>query len=614
MCGILGTAVRDGLDDTLTDQQLLDMRAHLLRRGPDGVGTWRSRGVALAHTRLAVRDLSAAGEQPMSSADGRWTLVYNGELYEDQELRRELSALGRRFEGHCDTETVLAAFEAWGTAAIPRLRGMFALAVYDARERRLILARDPLGMKPLYWWCDGRELAFASSPKALLAHPRISAEPNLHMVSAYLTTIRTSLGGQTLFKGVNTLEPGDVLEVGLNGGVLLPRTTRPWRATPVDAPLDHSVSPRDAAAGLREALTDSTTRHLQADVPTCVLLSGGLDSSVLAALASGGGGRLSTWCSGARGIGDSDFSHARRVAEHLGSDHHEVAVDAADFSARWDYMVDELGVPLSTPNEVAIFAVTEALRAEGMVVALSGEGADELFAGYEQSMLGADGFERSAPEFLSAGRFQLESAAWISPAVKPKVLQPKIAAVIEDDAFVIEEYDRLFATCASDVGVHASPLDPHLRFLRRNNLSCLLGRLDTASMLAGVEGRTPFADVRVMEMADALPMSTKFDLVAARTDAQIQSQARRGARGKLVLRKAFGESLPPSIISRPKASFPLPLQDWIGDHGGVLTSSAFAAELFQPELLQGVAADPAGNWSLAWPMANLARWGDRWWG
>ncbi len=223
---------RPSLSDARADALADGMRS----RGPDGAGIFRRDNVLLLHRRLAVRDPGPSGSQPMTSADGRHVLVYNGELYADRELRDELTALSQPpggFRGTSDTETVLAALSTWGTGALERMRGMYALAYVDMREQQLILARDPLGMKPLYWWTDGTELVFASTPAAVLGHPGVPLRPDLEMVSAYLTTIRTVLGKRTLFYGVQTLEPGEILEVDLSGERLEPRSSSSWNSVPV---------------------------------------------------------------------------------------------------------------------------------------------------------------------------------------------------------------------------------------------------------------------------------------------------------------------------------------------------------------------------------------------
>ncbi|MBL4689747.1 MAG: asparagine synthetase B, partial [Nannocystaceae bacterium] len=231
MCGFVGAIARAGRQPGLSDRGLdvwCDAVAH---RGPDGAASWRGGQVALGHRRLAIRDLSEAGAQPMHAPQGRGVLVYNGELYNDAELRAELGPYAAGFGGFataCDAETVLFAMMCWGEAAVSRLRGIFALAWIDNRERHALLARDPLGVKPLYWAGFGGELTFASEVAALLKHPAARAEPDLAMVSAYLTTVRRELGDRTMFKGVFSVLPGETLRVDLDDAALRPVLVSRW--------------------------------------------------------------------------------------------------------------------------------------------------------------------------------------------------------------------------------------------------------------------------------------------------------------------------------------------------------------------------------------------------
>ena len=292
------------------------MRERLAHRGPDDAGLHRPRPhVALAHRRLSVIDPSPAGHQPMTRPDGS-SLVYNGELYNDAELRDHLRrAIGTEFATHCDTETVLELLAAGDPRdTIPRMRGMFAFAYYDAANERLTLARDPLGIKPLYYWIgripssDGlhTEIAFASECQALLEHPAIDGAPDFITISAYLTTIRTTLGRRTLYAGVNCVLPGEVIEFDLRGcEPVITRSTPRW-----DVHREH--------AEIAETIQAAVAAHLRSDVPLCALLSGGLDSSIITSIASRhAGAQLRTFCSGAADAlqaQDSDFAHARSVA------------------------------------------------------------------------------------------------------------------------------------------------------------------------------------------------------------------------------------------------------------------------------------------------------------
>jgi asparagine synthase (glutamine-hydrolysing) len=513
MCGILGILGPRGRVIGIDDAAVIRMRDRMAHRGPDGAGLWRNGNAILAHRRLAVIDRSEAAGQPMLSGDGRYAIVYNGELYNDAELREELGRAGAaQFRTSSDTETVLAVLARWGPAGLSRLRGMYALGFYDTREGTLLIARDPLGIKPLYYrsgaLADGSSLVFASEIPAILAHPEVSARPDLVGVSGYLTTIRTVLGERTMFEGVRTLRPGQAILFDASGDEVVSR--------PVGTGRRAGHAGADAAAVMR----DSVERHLRSDVPICCLLSGGLDSSIVAAVAMARLGELRTYCSGTPGPSGEDFAFARLVAEKLGTIHTEAPVSREMFRERWPEMVSRLGVPLSTPNEVAINEVARTLRGQGNIVALSGEGADELFAGYDVPMLDAARFEgllprdekRDAawnlPEVTHPGEFQLYSNAWVSPKAKSAVLREEVWRALEEDHAVKEFYRGEFEAVAGERG-DESPLQAHLRFHRRINLAGLLQRLDTATMLASVEGRTPFADREVMEFAEGLGMDEK---------------------------------------------------------------------------------------------------------
>ena len=588
------------------------MRDLLAHRGPDGAGLWREGAVLLGHRRLAVVDTTPAGAQPMVSADGAIALVYNGELYNDAALRATIRRVDPRpFSSACDTETVLRAIEVWGDAAPARLRGMFALAWWDTRRERLTLARDPLGVKPIYYAQVDGEVIFASEPGPILAHPHVSPAPNLAMVSAYLTTIRTVLGADTLFEGVSAVEPGTTARFDLSEDSIDAHTERFWRGVSADE-LEEG-----AAARTRDAVEQSVRAHLRADVPVCALLSGGLDSTITTSVAKDHISGLRTYVAGAPGGTDEDdLASAARVAAELGVAHERALLCRESFRERWPELVRAHGTPLSTPNEVAIHAVAERLRADGCVVTISGEGADELFAGYEAPMLAAWRYSRLDPAGAAGGRFQLEMNSWVPLGAKALVLRPQIVSAVGRDEALIDLYQDWFAEAAREAGPLADPVEAHLRLLQRVNLTGLLQRLDSATMRAGVEGRTPFADVRIAELAQSLPISIKFDPGQLGEDDLGESgvAVSTRVRTKIALRDAFRGRIPAEALDRPKASFPLPFEQWIGDHADSLRHSPFAQAVFTDEVIETVAASPAEHWRLAWPMMNLAMWGDVWWG
>jgi asparagine synthase (glutamine-hydrolysing) len=575
------------------------LRDRLAHRGPDGEGLWDGGHVILGHRRLAVIEVGPEGAQPRVSESG--ALAYNGELYNDREVRTALAPT-TEFRTRSDAETLLAAMDAWGESALPRLRGMFALAYVDRVGERLVLARDPLGIKPLYYAMlqngGRRELVFASEIPAILAHPSIPPRPDWVTLSAYLTTIRTTLGSRTLFEHVRIVQPGEVLVFDLRDPEL------GYRRLELRSAWQDPAALRDeggATAATRETLTEAVKRHLHADVPVCALLSGGLDSSILAALASGQLGEspaeLRTYCSGCPGEADDDFHHAAMMARRLGTRHREAPVAREVFLERWPAMVEALGLPLSTPNEVAIHEVATTLRRDGMIVTLSGEGADELFCGYDAPLRMALAHPAGGEEF-DGGSAILDDAAWIPVAAKAGVLVPDAVRLGEHDE-ILRAWYRGAYDAAKLPGDRVRSVQ---RLIRRVNLEGLLLRLDSATMLAGVEGRTPFADAVVADLADAIPTPFKFNASAGPPST------------KLVLRRAFEAAVPGEILSRRKASFPLPFQEWAAGLAAELSSSGFAREVVRPEAIRAVLSQPMELWRLTWPLVNLALWGRRWWG
>ncbi len=585
MCGILGVISQS----PIAQHDVLAMRDQLVHRGPDDQGILTTPYGTLAHTRLSIIDLTTQGHQPMTTPDGRFSIVYNGELYNDHELRKELQSLGVHFQSQCDTETVLHAVAQWGFEARNKLRGMYAFAVIDTHNRVCLLARDPLGIKPLYISKTHDAIVFASEIRAILKHPKIDPTPDPIAMSAYLSSIRPEFANRTLFAGIEPIEPGTWSLYSADTCSLL-QTQTCWDQVRAHAD-QHDT---------RAIIQDSVIRHLRTDVPMCALLSGGLDSSIIAKIAMEQLGELKTFCAGARSEGfDDDFAMARLVSEHLGTDHAEVEVTPDSFLERWVSMVNSTGIPLSTPNEVAIYEVCAALRSQGFPVTLSGEGADELFGGYEQPLIQAQAFVDHIPDSDAvAGRFHLQSNAWVKDEHKPIVMQNHWKASTDGDNELRSWYQKTFDSLRSATD---DSMQAHLAFYRKLNLPNLLRRLDQASMLSSVEGRTPFADYEVTRHAESLLMRSRF-------------VAGQSARTKIALRDAFKDDLPTPVINRAKASFPLPFQDWIGSMTSMLHTSEFAREHFTSDAINAVTADPARQWNLAWPMLNLTLWGERWWG
>ena len=604
MCGILGIIEPEGVPaapDAAPFQRALSLLDH---RGPDGKGTWAHQNLALGHTRLAVRDpRSELGQQPLLTPCGRYALVYNGEIYNDDAVRNRIRRQvqertgGAGFRSNCDAETMLWALAVEGLSALDRIQGMYALAFVDTKRGLCWLGRDGLGVKPLvYRATEDGGFAFASEPRALLALPGVPTAVDPEMMATYLATSRRSAFGRTLFDGVRCVAPGDVLRVEL---------AHPERG-PLRVASGNRFSSHVAGTGatdqdIARTVTDSVESHLVSDVPLCGLLSGGLDSAIITSIAAGRAPGLATWCASGMENGEEigeDPAAARLVSAKFGTAHEAVAIRRDTYLREWRAHVEHLGAPLSTPNEIAIAEISRAIRASGKVVALSGEGADELFGGYG-SVLAAfaahGGLDGAA---ITPGRLHLEICSWVSPAAQDNMLRPEFAGATE---FLEGAMEAQFAAERLAAGPRASQLEAHLRMQRGTNLTSLLERLDAATMRHGIEGRTPFADQRVRVLADGLPMDQKF---------RVDLDGAAAMESKIALRRAFAGVLPEEIVRRPKASFPLPFDRWSSSVTTRLTSSPLLLQFVKRDVLAEVTRQPAEHWKLAWLLGNLALFGE----
>lgn len=584
------------------------MLAQIVHRGPDDLRVESFGALTLGHTRLAILD-PARGAQPVrahSPSGSEVVVAFNGEIYNHLDIRRELSALGVHFQTHGDAETLAFALSAWGAEALPRLRGMFALAAWFPESAELILARDPLGIVPMHWAItrdqDGPVLVFGSEIPAILQHPSVRKAPDLASIAAYLRMPRRSFGERTHYEGIRSLRPGHLLHADLHQDSARLQTLA-FHAYP-PGPDATGLTLADAAATVREAVVSSIVAHLQSDVPVASLLSGGVDSTIIAAVARAHGCGASTFAAGAEGddiCSASDLTHARLVARRLRSSHHECVVHRSEFLRRWQSSVERLQVPLATPNEIAISALAQSIQPHAKV-ALSGEGADELFGGYEPAIAAIQGFlehgshhgrKASASE---AAAFHLDAFSWAPGAAVPELLAPKARLAARLEPLLEGELTLRFEQAGDP-----SLLATHLAVQQEFNLLNLLERLNCNMMLHSVEGRVPFSDVRVLEVARTIPASLLFEDHASGTTCT------RTLVGKRVLKAAFADVLPPSIVARPKASFPLPFQEWMADCTGVLDGDG-AREILSPAALELVRNEPSRHWRLSWPVLNIAMW------
>jgi asparagine synthase (glutamine-hydrolysing) len=585
VCGICGLAALDG--GAVDPRGLDDMVDALAHRGPDGRGVRVTGPVALGNRRLAIVDL-AHGEQPMANEDGSVLVVQNGEIYNHAELRAELAGRGHRFATRCDTEVLVHAYEEHGDAFLERLRGMFALALWDARERRLLLARDRFGIKPLYWRAAGGVLSFASELKALRRQPGFDDALDPAALEAYFT-YNSIPAPRSIYRDVCKLAPGHLLEWRPGTEPVVRR----WhRVAPAPAGALRGESEAALAEELRERLADSVRAHLVADVPVGVFLSGGVDSGALAALAAGASAEpVRTFSVGFEERSFDELDHARLVARRYGTDHHEIVLrpDAAQLLPEIVAAFDE---PFADSSALPTYAVSR-LAAGHVKVALSGEGADELFGGYFTYV--ADvlapwlrGPARVAAPVVrripsSSRRVSLEYKAkrFVAAAALPplerhhgwkEILAPAVRAELLGPGSRPDPVDVLRARYAETAGA------PGLARLQDVDLGIylpddLLVKTDRASMAHSLEVRVPFLDPAVSDLALALPTRMKV----------------RGLDKKRLLRRAVRPLLPEEIVDGPKRGFSIPAAAWL--RGELLP---LARDLLSPDSLRrGGILDPA---------------------
>jgi len=565
VCGIAGIAVLDGAPpDSTTLKRMTDALRH---RGPDAEGrhldTAGIPAVGIGHRRLSIIDLSAAANQPVSNEDGSVQCVINGEIYNYRALRSQIAAR-HQFRSAGDSEVVVHLYEERGADSIAALDGMFALAIWDGRSRELLLARDPLGKKPLYYWTDGRRFLFGSEIKALLAGGVEAALDETHLgeqlAYGYVPT------PNTLFRGVKKLPPASYMIVGPRG---IGTPQRYWELVFPSAGAVRPLSLDAAAAEVRGWLNEAVQKRLVADVPIGILLSGGVDSGAVAASASRlVSGRLKTFTIGFEGPSFFDErAHARSVAEHLGTEHHEFLVrpDAAALVERLLHHYDE---PFGDSSALPTYIVAREARSHVKVV-LNGDGGDEVFAGYGQfrAALVADRF----PEMLrpSLGRLATVIPSWGSQRGLVRVTRrflSKAARPLDERIFSWSNYADLPAI-ESLAGPRFANRDQILASYREALTECadasllsrllsvslhtfllddLLPKMDRMTMAHGLEARSPLLDRDLVSRASALPDAVK----------------RRGGQSKRVLKRAVEAWLPTGALDRPKHGFGVPIGAW----------------------------------------------------
>jgi asparagine synthase (glutamine-hydrolysing) len=564
MCGIAGWWDRDGAPSPAAALgAMLDALAH---RGPDDRGTWRAGPISLGHVRLTILDMSARAHQPFVTADGDGVLTYNGEVYNFPELRRELEGEGVCFTSTGDSEVVLHALHRWGPeAALPRLNGMFAFAYFDRRSHTLWLARDRLGIKPLYVAETGRQLLFASEIKALLRHPDVTARPDVPVLTAGLTAPYVS-DQRTEFLGIESLLPGTCWKVGLGSRkeivyfdvlqALDPEKLQRAAARPL----------ADLTADFGAMLAQSVDMHLASDAPLAAACSGGLDSSYVTALASERIPETPAYVAdvSVAATRSADGEHAQRVAEHLGTKLTNVSVGPDDLLRHWPTACWLTDGPSYAGSDVALLMLNRAMHDDGIKVAVTGEGADELLAGYKVHRSTVRRWRR----WRRRPRQALLPAAWHPSAPPGGLLGPRVGlppatrALLEEPedryAVAARRYAALFERLDCVQPAEARALLARCLFDLTSCLTALLRRMDRLGLGASVEMRVPFLENRIIDFAMHLPFAAKLN----------------ERQPKWLLKQLAARRLPPDVVFAEKRAFPVPWACYDGSeallHGGAL--------------------------------------------
>lgn len=635
MCGICGTlAFASGF---ATDASLLSrMSDTLSHRGPDDSGVWRSDdgAIGFGHRRLSIVDLSSAGHQPMANEDGTVWITYNGEVYNHRALRVELEAKGHRYRSQTDTETILHLYEEEGRRCVERLHGMFAFAIWDSRRRELFLARDRLGVKPLYYAQLRDGFVFGSEIKAILEHPAVGRDLDESAFFHYLTFVATP-APQTLFAGVRKLAPSERMTVSADGATRSETYWEPLRTDTVEAAA--ALSEDEARDRLLELLRAAVAKRMMSDVPFGVFLSGGVDSSANVALMS----ELMDEPVRTFSVAFRDHERynelrpARAIAQRFATRHHEVMIGVEDLERFLPQLVWHQDEPLADWVCVPLYYVAKLARESGTIVVQIGEGSDEILHGYRAYARHAAFAQRFSspirrlprPLRARAGRAALATTRRLGRGEQYGQLVASAAAdrlsfwggaiafqgdlkesVIGNgrphpDAYAVVE--RLW----SDAGRALPTADLLQRMtyleLRQRLAELLLMRVDKMTMATSVEARVPFLDHELVEFAVALPPHFKV----------------RNGNGKHLLKEALAQTLPPETLRRPKQGFGAPVSEWFrSDFGSRAQRMIRESSLADRGLLDYDTVDrlwerhrSGGNWGLQlWTLLNVSLWHDRW--
>jgi asparagine synthase (glutamine-hydrolysing) len=620
MCGIAGI-VKFSMSDRVEEGRLIRMRDVQRHRGPDGAGLWSQGPVGLAHRRLAIVDV-AGGHQPMANEDESIWIVFNGEIYNHPQLRPELEARGHRYRTRSDTETIVHLYEEEGERCVERLRGMFAFALWDRVQGRLLLARDRLGIKPLYYACTDQELLFASEIKGILAAEAFRPEFNDAILPEFLAS-RFITGEETFFRRVRKLLPGRTLSWSVREGF---RERRYWRP-PVRNDRSTAGLP-ERGHEVRAKLESAVRSHLMSDVPVGLFLSGGLDSTALAALmAPAAQSPMHAFSVGFSEVEANELPYARLAARSVGAEYHEVLVSPREFFQALPRLVWHEDEPIAFNSSVPLYFVSK-LAQQHVKVVLTGEGADELFLGYDyryrvttlNARLGRL-YWGAIPETIRRGVVRMLAGL---PGPVRHYAERSFLAYPPGPRGIFFDNFSVFPTALQrellqDRGGLTSR-DPHADGLRYWNehqeglLECmsyvdlqthlveLLMKQDQMSMAASIESRVPYLDHELVDLVGAMPGQFRL----------------HGWETKAVLRDAVRHLIPNEILTRPKMGFPVPFGRWLQGPAWpmvkdlVLGPRALARDFFKPAALSRLAEEHRSGRRLhsdrLWLLMNLEIW------
>jgi asparagine synthase (glutamine-hydrolysing) len=626
MCGFCGVALPDGSSRRLDRDLIERMNRAIIHRGPDGDGIFLKDGIGLGHRRLSIVD-PAHGAQPMSVRNGEVQMVYNGEVYNHPTLMPELQSAGVQYRTHCDTETILHLYEREGREMPKRLRGMFAFAIWDARSRELLLARDRFGVKPLYYvHTDDGALYFGSEIKCILAAGVVQPALNLRAFPDYLANHGTS-GDDTLFEGVKRLPPGHTL-VWRNGAVSIERF---WSLSFNPAAIDRRPD-RVLIDEYRERFRESVRLRLMADVPLGMFLSGGIDSAAITAMMSTlVDDPIKTFSVAFAEREANELAYARMVATRYHTDHHEVVVTPGQFFGALPTLVWHEDEPIAHPSSIALNFVSR-LAAERVKVVLTGEGSDETLGGYGRyrytvwnMTLGrmARGLTGSVGHRLGNAVIDAlpRGSRWQSRLRRTALSRPATLDDLYFDNFAVFDRRAIRALLSPTYRESLGSADPYAvahELLRTSDAGSLLNKLlyvdlftylhellmkqDQMSMAASIESRVPFLDHPLVEFTARLPERLKL----------------RGRTTKYILREAMRDYLPREILSRSKMGFPVPIGRWFrGEYRSVVDEYVLGArtasrDLFDPPYIRTLVQEHmSGHFDHSerlWALVNVEVW------